>query len=157
MNLYHGTNAEFQEIDLSKSQRQKDFGQGFYLSDNKEQAFEMGLHKVKQLGGLPQVQEYSFDESALSSSDVRVLRFEGYTKEWVNFIIANRENNSATPAHDYDIVIGPIANDTVGVQLFQYRKRYINIEMLIENLKYKKYTIQYYFGTSKALSYLIRK
>ena len=156
MILYHGTNTDFQEIKLLKSQRQKDFGQGFYLSDKKEQALEMAKHRVKQFGGTPYVQEYSFDEDAFVSPYIRILQFEGYTKDWVNFIIANRENDSAEPVHDYDIVIGPIANDTVGVQLFQYRKHYINIDMLIENLKYRKYTIQYYFGTSKALSYLHR-
>ena len=32
MILYHGTNAEFGEIDLCKSKPNKDFGQGFYLS-----------------------------------------------------------------------------------------------------------------------------
>ena len=156
MKLFHGTNCDFHEINLLKSHKQKDFGQGFYLSDNREQALEMALHKVKQSGGEPYVQEYLIDEEALENPSLNILRFEGYTKEWVNFIIANRENNSANPVHDYDIVIGPIANDTVGVQLFQYRKRYINLDMLIENLKYKRYTIQYFFGTSKALSYLVR-
>ncbi len=41
MILYHGTNIHFGEIDLSKSNTNKDFGKGFYLSDTKEQAKEM--------------------------------------------------------------------------------------------------------------------
>ena len=34
MILYHGSNVEIQHIDLSKSARGKDFGKGFYLSEN---------------------------------------------------------------------------------------------------------------------------
>ena len=33
MKLYHGTNVDFDEIDLTKSNKYKDFGQGFYLTD----------------------------------------------------------------------------------------------------------------------------
>lgn len=32
MRLYHGINIDFDEIDLTKSHRFKDFGQGFYLT-----------------------------------------------------------------------------------------------------------------------------
>lgn len=41
----------------------------------------------------------------------------GYTIEWAEFILLNRNNNTNIQAHDYDIVIGPIADDTVGLQL----------------------------------------
>ncbi len=56
MKLYHGTNIDFDEIDLKKSKPNKDFGQGFYLSRNYEQALEMAKTKVEQLGvGKPEV------------------------------------------------------------------------------------------------------
>lgn len=42
MKLYHGTNIDFSRIDLTKSRPNKDFGQGFYLSDNRLQAEELG-------------------------------------------------------------------------------------------------------------------
>ena len=38
MILFHGTYLDFDRIDLSKSNKGKDFGKGFYLSENKEQA-----------------------------------------------------------------------------------------------------------------------
>ena len=41
MILYHGTNVDFEQIDLTKSNRFKDFGQGFYLTDIKRQAVEL--------------------------------------------------------------------------------------------------------------------
>ena len=46
MKLYHGTNTDFLEIDLSQSNRFKDFGRGFYLTDLKRQAEEMARRRV---------------------------------------------------------------------------------------------------------------
>lgn len=63
--------------------------------------------------------------------ELKILKFEGYTEKWVRFIIQNRDNKTSVPTHNYDIVVGPIADDTVGLQLFQYRKHYIKIENLI--------------------------
>ena len=39
--LYHGSNLVIEKIDLSRSKRGKDFGQGFYLNANLEQAKAM--------------------------------------------------------------------------------------------------------------------
>ena len=41
MILYHGTNVDFEKVDLGKSNRFKDFGQGFYLTDIRQQPIEM--------------------------------------------------------------------------------------------------------------------
>lgn len=49
MILYHGSNVEFDKVDLLKSKPNKDFGRGFYLSDNQEQALDMAKTKVEQL------------------------------------------------------------------------------------------------------------
>lgn len=38
MKLYHGTNIDIQKVDFGKCNPNKDFGQGFYLTDIKEQA-----------------------------------------------------------------------------------------------------------------------
>ena len=57
--------------------------------------------------------------------------------------------------HTYDIVIGPIADDGVTYQLRRYSMGDISMSRLIEELKYANgLTIQYYFGTEHALSYL---
>lgn len=50
MKLYHGTNRDFDKIDLSKSKPNKDFGRGFYLSADYEQALNMAQVKVEQNG-----------------------------------------------------------------------------------------------------------
>ena len=49
MKLFQGSNIEIHVPDLSRSKPYKDFGQGFYLSDNYLQAEEMAMHKVDQL------------------------------------------------------------------------------------------------------------
>lgn len=50
MKLYHGTNKDSDRIDLLKSKPNKDFGRGFYLSADYEQALNMAQVKVEQSG-----------------------------------------------------------------------------------------------------------
>ncbi|PTL34328.1 hypothetical protein C7120_07285 [Prevotella sp. oral taxon 376] len=155
MKLYHGTNIDFDKIDLGKSRPNKDFGQGFYLSDSPRQAEALAAVRVELAGGEPIVIEYDFDEKLLESNLLRVKRFDNYTEEWANFILANRNDNTFGTIHGYDIVIGPIANDRVGRQLWRYRNHDIDMPTLVRNLKYMKgITLQYFFGTERAISYL---
>ena len=51
MILYHGSNVEIEAIDFSKSKPGKDFGVGFYLSPDENQALEMAEKKARLLGG----------------------------------------------------------------------------------------------------------
>lgn len=72
-------------------------------------------------------------------------------------LFLNRNNRSTDPAHDYDIVYGPIANDRVGVQIGKYEAGDITLDQFLENLKYMKgVTFQYYFGTERALAKLTK-
>ena len=156
MILYHGTNADFGEIDLDKSKPNKDFGQGFYLSREYTQAMDMAKTKVEQMeSGFPTVLTYEVDEEQMAG--LHVLRFDDYSEEWAKFILLNRNNPSSKPAHDYDIVIGPIANDRVGVQLWKYETHSIDLPTLVHNLRNMKgITFQYYFGTERAIRLLRR-
>ena len=154
MILYHGSNQDINEIDLTKTRPNKDFGQGFYLTEDKEQAMKMAEQKVIQSGGRPTVNVYEFDEIHLSDNELNVKRFEGYTEEWARFILANRNRESQTKIHNYDIVIGAIADDKVGVQLFRYMKQYIDLSTLVKNLQFVRLTTQYYFGTERAIRLL---
>ena len=155
MILYHGTNIDFNVIDLTRSNKYKDFGQGFYLTDIRSQAEELAVKKTKLFGGNIIVQEYDFDESVLNNNDLRIIKFDSPTVEWAEFILMNRKNVSEIPAHPYDIVVGPIANDTVGVQIRRFIMGYISIERLIEELKYRgNHSVQYFFGTEAAIHLL---
>ena len=155
MILFHGSNVPIEIIDLSKSRPGKDFGRGFYLSEDKEQAIGMAESKVAFLGGEPIVTSFEFDESFLSSNNLKVKMFDSYTEEWARFVYDNRENFTDKPIHQYDIIYGPIANDRVGAQIRNFKNGNIDIEELINRIKYLKgITFQYYFGTEAAIKTL---
>ena len=60
--------------------------------------------------------------------------------------------------NQYDIVIGPIANDTVGEQIRRFIMGYISIENLIEELKFKgNHSVQYFFATEAAIKLLKKR
>ena len=107
-------------------------------------------------GGTQIVQEYEFDEGLLASTDVKCLRFDGPTAEWAEFIFKNRNRTKPAFKHDYDIVIGPIANDGVAYLLNRYQEGSFTIEELASKLQYKQLNSQYFFGTAKAISLLKR-
>lgn len=155
MKLYHGTNVDFDVIDLTKSNKYKDFGQGFYLTDIRSQAEELAAKKSRLLGGYPIIQEYEFDESVLDEEDLKVQKFDVPTTEWAEFIFKNR-NRASNFKHDYDIVIGPIANDGVAYLLGRYEEGTLSLEELSKKLDYKKLNSQYFFGTRKSLNHLKR-
>lgn len=155
MKLYHGTNVDFDVIDLTKSNKYKDFGQGFYLTDIRSQAEELAAKRSRLFGGYPVIQEYEFDESLLSGAELKVLKFDKPSTEWAEFIFKNR-NRDNNFTHDYDIVIGPIANDGVAYLLGRYEEGTLTIQELSDKLDYKKLNSQYFFGTDKSLKYLKR-
>ena len=155
MKLYHGTNVDFDVIDLTKPNKYKDFGQGFYLTDIRSQAEELAAKKSRLFGGYPVIQEYEFDESLLSGAELKVLKFDKPSTEWAEFIFKNR-NRDNNFTHDYDIVIGPIANDGVAYLLGRYEEGTLTIEELSDKLDFKKLNSQYFFGTNKSLKYLKR-
>ena len=156
MILYHGTNADFGEIDLRKSKPNKDFGQGFYLSREYTQAMAMAKTKVEQLEiGFPTVLTFEADDEQMNS--LRVLHFDDYSEEWAKFILLNRNNANPEPVHDYDIVIGPIATDRVGIQLWKFENGTIDLPTLVHNLRnLRGITFQYFFGTERAIKILKR-
>ena len=74
MKLYHGTNRDFDQIDLLKSKPNKDFGRGFYLSADYKQALNMAQVKVEQLeSGSPIVQSYLVDDNSLNDFHITII------------------------------------------------------------------------------------
>lgn len=154
MILYHGSNVAIDHIDLEKSKPFKDFGQGFYLSENEGQALDMAQLKALTFGGKPFVSKFEFDTSLMHNSDLRIKIFKEYSEEWADFVFANREG---TDVEHYDIVYGPIANDKVGLQIRKLKDCSIDKTEFLNRLKYMKgITFQYYFGTERAIKHLKR-
>jgi len=153
MKLYHGSNVSIEEIDLKRGRRGKDFGQGFYLSADYNQAMMMAERTVdREEWGEPLLTSYQFDDSVLfKPSELKVKVFEGYSREWAEFIMMNRRNKTLQQAHEYDIVYGPIADDKVGLQISRYQLQYIPMEELIRQLSFIRPTFQFFFGTEQAI------
>ncbi|MBR5956925.1 MAG: DUF3990 domain-containing protein [Salinivirgaceae bacterium] len=153
MILYHGTNADIQQIDLAQSRVGKDFGVGFYLTPDKNVATRQAERKYEQYGeGKAKIYKYAIDDSYLI--ELKVLQFDGYSLEWARFILKNRKNRTHNQLHDYDIVIGPIADDVIGYQIRRVEEGIITEQQFLEEIKFHTVTIQYMFATQKAINML---
>ena len=155
MILYHTSDREIRNPDIHYGRKNADFGQGFYLTDLRHQAERMALRKVKFFGGECVVQEYEFDESLLEDGRLNVKIFPAPNEEWAAFIHNNR-NNASEYHHDYDVVIGPIADDGVAFLLGRYEEGTITLAELARQLEYKQLNNQYFFGTARAVNFLRR-
>lgn len=154
MTLYHGTNADFERISLTIGLRYKDFGHGFYATPDRQTAIRMAQKRARLFGGVPTLITFELDEAALTS-DLKVKVFpEKACVEWLLFVDANRDRKNTEPIHDYDIVIGPIANDGVVLQLTNYREGIYSPEEAARLLQDKYLDQQYYFGTEHAVRFL---
>ena len=160
MILYHGSNITIDVIDLSKCRPNKDFGQGFYLTDIKEQAVKMSQRTSRIYGGNPVVNAFSFDETIFTNGELIVKEFDSPTEEWARFVIANRDRKRTFVEEDnnkdcrYDVVIGPVVNDDIALLFRQFEDELIDIDTLVEGMKYKKLTRQYSFHTERAVALL---
>lgn len=154
MTLYHGTNTDFERISLKIGLRYKDFDWGFYLTPDRKTAVRMAQKKARLFGGVPTLITYELDEAALTSG-LKVKVFpEKACVEWLLFVDANRDRKNTEPVHDYDIVIGPIANDGVVLQLTNYREGIYTPEEAARLLQDRYLDQQYYFGTERAVRFL---
>ena len=154
MTLYHGTNADIGAIDLTRGLRHKDFGKGFYLTPDRTTAVRMAQKKARLFGGTATLITYDMDDAAIRSN-LKVKIFpEKACVEWLVFVDANRDRKTVSPIHDYDIVIGPIADDGVVLQLTNFREGIYTPEQAAAQLQDKYLDQQYYFGTERALRFL---
>lgn len=156
--LYHGSNVEITKVDLSICKNGKDFGKGFYLNPNFEQAHLMASKTFRILGeGSETVSTFAYDPELAEANGLKIKIFPDYCEEWAEFVVMNRKNKTNIPAHDFDIVIGPIADDSVGVQIRRYIQGYLPVSQLVDELRFHgDHAVQYYFGTEQALKFLKR-
>jgi len=157
MRLYHGSNIEIDSIDLSKCKPFKDFGKGFYLTEIELQAEQMAHRTALIFRGDPKLTTFEFDmQRATEDATLKMKCFNEPNKEWALFIMNNRSRTSGCNGHDYDIVIGPVADDTIATLFRNFDDGIIDLDMLVNGLKYKKISSQYLFHTTKSLKYLVK-
>ena len=157
MILYHGSNVAIDKIDLAQCKPYKDFGKGFYLTDIKSQAEDMAVRRVRLSGwGSPIVTAFEFDEKLLKDKSINTLIFPKVSVKWAQFVLDNRDINHEGFSHNYDIVVGPVADDTVAFQLRRFLLGAISLKSLVKELTYRGLNNQYFFGTELAISKLRR-
>ena len=162
MRLYHGSNTDIKEINLSLCRPYKDFGQGFYLTVMQEQAEKMAKRVARLYGGVPVLNVFSIEDSFFFREDLKIKDFGVETsEEWVRFIRNNRSRSftdvsspECNADNKYDIVIGPIADDDMALLFRQYENGMITFESMLKGMVYKKTTNQYSFHTEKAIRLL---
>lgn len=147
--VYHGSCYDFEEVDLSKSHNRRDFGKGFYTTVLKAQSEEWGYRlSLREKKERYFVYEYLFQES----EGLKVKRFDSLSVEWLEFIKENRSKGGLQ--HDYDVVIGPVADDKTMETVQLYIANILTVSEAVERLKYSKVNNQVSFHTKNALKHL---
>jgi len=153
MIVYHGSYIEIRQIDLSKCEPYRDFGQGFYVTKYKQHAENWAKRKSRYAhSGF--VSEYEFYFNELVSRKCKLNRFETYNEAWLDFVVLNRNDKNPIPAHDYDIVEGPVADDKVQNRIIDYLNGEITKTDFLEELKWHEETHQICFCTVASLQFL---
>ncbi|MDR0833996.1 MAG: DUF3990 domain-containing protein [Candidatus Symbiothrix sp.] len=156
MQVYHGSYTEIDDIDLKKCISYKDFGKGFYVTKYRHHAENwakiIGLrHHTKGV-----VTEFDFTEGSFTESICKVKRFDDYNEEWLDFVVMNRNKKLPEPAHDYDIVEGPVADDKIQNRIDLYLAGEISKEDFLKDLTYHEATHQICFCTVVSLQTIDR-
>ena len=148
--LYHGSDSFFEKIDLEKSQNRRDFGKGFYTTVLEEQARNWAYKQMLRNGKTESyVYKFSFEES----QDLNIKHFDSLNMEWLEFIKLNRSKGGIQ--HDFDVVIGPVADDNTMQTVQLYLLGTINADEAVERLKYNDVNNQVSFHAEKAVEKLV--
>jgi hypothetical protein len=145
MIVYHGSYTKINEIDLTMSMPRKDFGKGFYVTKIRSQAETWAKRIGVDNNSEGVVTEFIFYENAFIDGSYRVLRFDKYDENWLDFVTLNRRKDAPIPAHHYDIVEGPVADDRISENITRYIKGKIPKEKFLSMLSREEPTHQICF------------
>jgi len=151
LKLYHGSNVEVCNPEILSNLRALDFGAGFYLTSSKDQASKWAkIVARRRRKGRPTLNIYKFDEANLIA--LTVLKHETANEEWLEFVVNNRKELIAV--NPYDLVIGPVANDSTLPVIDDYMVGVYTKEEAVKRLLPQNLTDQYAFLTRTALELL---
>ena len=139
--IYHGSYLEIEFPQIRKHKFTKDFSWGFYCTEIKEQS-EKWATKFKT----PIVNEYKLK----NIEELKVKVFKDYSHEWLDFVVSCRNGST----HSYDVVEGPMADDTIYEYLEDYMDNMMDEEEFFKLMKFKYPTHQISFHTIKALDHI---
>ena len=152
MKLYHGSIVSVKNPNLRQGRPNTDYGKGFYTTVDFEQAERWARIRRDRVGsGNAVVSVYEVVDDLLKNKDFRIMEYNGATKEWLDFVVANRRY---APLHDYDIVLGPVANDNLYATISLYENGELSAEAAVVQLKTHVLFNQVSFHTEKVLAQL---
>ena len=140
--IYHASGEKVEFPEVRKSRYTKDFSWGFYCTNNFEQAKKW----AKRNRECPTINYYTYTQK----DNLKILKFEEMTDKWLDFIAACRNGY----IHDYDIVEGPMADDTVWNYVNDFLSGDISRKIFWDLAEFKYPTHQISFHTLKALDCL---
>lgn len=152
LKLYHGSTFIVDKPSLEILNYRTDFGKGFYTTTDIEQAKNWTLIKKKRLekeGKNININQYVNVYEYTENEKLSILNFEEATEEWLKFVFKNRESDELV--HKYDIVIGPVADDSLYQVLVGYETGMYDTQETIKRLKTYQLVNQISFHTLKSL------
>ncbi len=141
LTLYHGSSTRIEQPVIQKAKYSKNFGQGFYCTTIREQAERWARRYNRGIVNTYKVTIHN---------NLNILEFKEMTEEWLDFIVQCRNNRS----HEYDIVIGAMANDQMYNFIADFMDGIITREQFWVMAKFKYPTHQINFCTNKAIQCL---
>ena len=142
MILYHGSKMIVESPEIRIAKYNKDFYFGFYCTLLPEQA----VRWATRFDGTGYLNEYLYTPN----EQLNVKIFPEMTEEWLDFIVSCRLGHS----HNYDIVEGPMADDTIWNFVNDYLANNISKAVFWEYAKFKHPTHQISFHSIRALGCL---
>lgn len=150
MKLYHGSLEVVSDPRIITPNRTLDYGRGFYTTTSYEQAEQWVRRRKGTQHSVGYVNVYELAD--ILPDDIKQLRFETPTEEWVDFVMRNRTEKGYE--HSFDIVYGPVANDRVYAAFALYESNLLDKEGLIRELRAYELVDQFLFHTEQSLQHL---
>lgn len=152
MKLYHGSVMKVEHPEIRQSNRLLDFGSGFYTTTNLEQATRWAWIKRERMSrNSAYLNIYEIDDDIFLNKGIHFLEFTEPDRSWLEFVINNRQGKQM---HDYDLVKGAVANDTLYQTFTLYESGILSVEETITRLKVHTLFDQLSFHTKKVIKEL---
>lgn len=163
--LYHGSYMPIHDVDLSKCKPWKDFGRGFYLTENYKQALDFAKKKCNEINKkdgkyIPCVTKFEF----IPDDKLLIHEFEDANKSWLETVLGYRTKGDKYNSSfgKTDVIVGKIADDGTKVVLtaalnglFGPLSDRKTLDSIVKQLEPDNLERQYCFKTQKSLKYLI--
>lgn len=133
--LYHGATSVVESPLCNVGRANLDFGQGFYVTDIKEQAVRWALRQARDRGHSPVLNVYRFDRECVMRL-FRNIVFAAYDEAWLDFIVRNRNGEKVWAGYDY--IEGGVADDRVIDTVNLYTLGLIPSDIALERLLHHK-------------------